>query len=351
MTHIVARISSRMLGGPGLSRNKEWIETTLGYAHDAFDGAQALKRYPEFLKPLAARFTPAIQNIKKHYQTAERAVVPLLQARRDRERATGEKVEADDFLGWMSDEAKGKERDDVFQAGILLNVSFASIHTSAGVPSNLLFDLCARPEYVEPLRAEIAALSVEGQDGDYLTRQAFQNMSKLDSIMKESQRFNPHLLVTFERVITRDYRLSDGLVIPANTMIGVPAHAIAMDPELFPRPNEYDGFRFDDHTLRQRREEAADTDQLGAKQTEKSKSAASVAWVAVHPSSLAFGYGRHACPGRFFTAAEVKALMAYILRNFDFKFPDGKTDRPPNLVFETQNLPDPAVRILFKRRA
>jgi cytochrome P450 len=129
-----------------------------------------------------------------------------------------------------------------------------------------------------------------------------------------------------------DYTLS------AHTTIGVPAHAISMDPEIFPEPEKFKGFRFDEPTSK------VSTDSLN----EKAKS--SVAFAAAHPSSMAFGYGRHACPGRFFASAEIKAIMVYLLKNYDFKFPENQTTRPPSLIFETQNLPNPAGRIMFKRR-
>ena len=185
ITHIVARVSSRMFGGTTLSRNKEWVQSSIDFATDGFIGAQALKKYPEWFKPIAARFIPAIQNTKKHYENAEKAAIPLLEERR----RTG--ATAPDLLAWMDEDAKGTEKDRVFLAGILLKVSFAAIHTSAAVPTQLLYDLCAMPKYVEPLRQEIADNT--GPNG-MTSRQGFQNLSKLDSIMKESQRFNPLLL-------------------------------------------------------------------------------------------------------------------------------------------------------------
>jgi ent-kaurene oxidase len=371
ITQIVARVSSRMFGGTTLSRNREWIQASIEFAHDGFVGAQALKRYPAWLKPLVARFVPAIRHIRRHYAAAERAALPLLAERA----ATG--TIADDLLYWMSQDARGDESDGAFLAGILLKVSFAAIHTSAAAPTQLLYDLCARPEYVEPLRAEIAANTPEGaRHSHILPRKTLQNLRKLDSIMKESQRFNPLLLgaytrialsplvtwrlisivaVTFERVVTKDYVLSDGLVIPANTTIGVPAHAISMDPDLHPRPETFDGFRFAEHSPKGQDEDrksnkndgqpaCGDTTETATTRTH------SVAYSAAHPASMAFGYGRHACPGRFFASAEIKAIMVYLLRNYDFKFPADRTERPPSLVFETQNLPNPDGRILFKRR-
>lgn len=178
-----------MFGGTTLSRNKEWIQSSIDFATDGFIGAQTLKKYPEFLKPVIARYVPAIQNIKSHYAAAERAAIPLLKERA----ANG--IAAPDLLYWMAEDAKGDEKDLAFLAGILLKVSFAAIHTSAAAPTQLLYDLCDMPEYIEPLRREIN----QNLDGNgLLGRQGFQGLTKLDSIMKESQRFNPLLLGKFD---------------------------------------------------------------------------------------------------------------------------------------------------------
>jgi cytochrome P450 len=177
-----------MFGGTTLSHDKEWIQSSIDFATDGFIGAQALKKYPEFLKPFIARFVPAIQKIKSHYDAAERAAIPLL-----KERAANGTI-APDLLYWMAEDAKGDEKDLAFLAGILLKVSFAAIHTSAAAPTQLLYDLCDMPEYIEPLRSEID----QNLDGNgLLGRQGFQGLTKLDSVMKESQRFNPLLLGKF----------------------------------------------------------------------------------------------------------------------------------------------------------
>jgi ent-kaurene oxidase len=65
-------------------------------------------------------------------------------------------------------------------------------------------------------------------------------MVKMDSWMKEAQRFNPLLLITFERVVHRPFTLSSGLIIPAHTTIGIPTQAITMDPALYPDPETYE---------------------------------------------------------------------------------------------------------------
>lgn len=59
---------------------------------------------------------------------------------------------------------------------------------------------------------------------------------------------------------------------------------------------------------------------------------------------------------RFFAAQEIKIIIAYFLLTFDFRFRDegvegeSPTARPPNLAFELQNMADPSVQILLRRR-
>ncbi|KAF2764143.1 putative cytochrome P450 [Teratosphaeria nubilosa] len=324
ITQIVARVSSRMFGGKELSENDEWVQASIQFALDGFIGAQAIKKYPVFLRPIAQYFIPALRNIAKHHRAAERAAVPLL-ARREQ---TGE--QARDLLCWMAQDAKGHERDKKFIASILLKVSFAAIHTSAAAPSQLLYDLCCRREYIEPLRLEVeSVLDIDGN----VDKRGFDKLLKLDSIMKESQRLNPLLLITFERVIHEDYKLSDGFVIPAHTTIGIPTIALNMDPHLYPDPGKFDGLRFE----RIRTKESVEV-------------AARAQYVASNTSSMSFGFGRHACPGRWFAANEIKAIMAHILLHYDFKFPDGVNCRPPSIPVETQFLPNHSATLMFRKR-
>lgn len=41
--------------------------------------------------------------------------------------------------------------------------------------------------------------------------------------------------------------------------------------------------------------------------------------------------------------------MVYLLNNYDMKFAPGQS-RPPSLQFETQFIPDPQAKVMFKRR-
>lgn len=178
-----------MFGGTELSRHGEWVDSTINFAVDGFIGAQKIKKYPTFLRPLAQYWIPELSKIGQHHATAKRVIVPILKARKAQE------AKGLDFLQWMLESAQGDEVDLGFIASIQLKLSFAAIHTSAAAPTQLLYDLCVMPEYVAPLRQEIEEVMAE--HGGVTNKQALLKLVKLDSFMKESQRFNPLLLSMF----------------------------------------------------------------------------------------------------------------------------------------------------------
>ena len=66
-------------------------------------------------------------------------------------------------------------------------------------------------------------------------------------------------------------------------------------------------------------------------------------------NNLAFGYGKFACPGRFYAANEMKMMLALMLICYDIRFPDG-CRRPRNFTIDSDMYPDPATRLLIRKR-
>jgi cytochrome P450 len=66
-------------------------------------------------------------------------------------------------------------------------------------------------------------------------------------------------------------------------------------------------------------------------------------------SSLHFGHGKFACPGRFFASNEIKLIMSRLLLAYDFKFPEGK-GRPVNISADENLYPDPEAMVLIRKR-
>jgi hypothetical protein len=63
--------------------------------------------------------------------------------------------------------------------------------------THVIFDLAARPEYIQPLRDEIQqVIDEDGQDTDgdgfvKLKKMSMTKLRKMDSFVKESQRLSP----------------------------------------------------------------------------------------------------------------------------------------------------------------
>lgn len=117
-------------------------------------------------------------------------IVPLVEKRRKEQ---AEKLQGysrpNDFLQWMMDLANtDDERDPVNLAHRELLISQGSLHSTAMAATHTLYDLCAHPEYIDPIREEVIAVIKE--DG-VLEQKTLHRMRKLDSFMKESQRMSP----------------------------------------------------------------------------------------------------------------------------------------------------------------
>lgn len=137
--------------------------------------------------------------------------------------------------------------------------------------------------------------------------------------------------MTFNRRVVKNIQLSD-ITLPAGSYITMPSDAVARDPEIYENPETFDGFRFYDKRMSSRAD--ANRHQFAT----------------TGPESLAFGYGKTACPGRFFATAQIKVVLANILLDYDISFPRGQTVRPKNLRKGGLVRPDPQQTLVFVPR-
>jgi len=233
----------------------------------------------------------------------------------------------DDMLMWLMSEAKGVERSLEGLARRMLLLNFASIRATSFTVTQVLYRLLSHPQYIEPLRQEIeAAVAEEGW-----TTTGMDKMQNLDSFLRETQRIDGLGLVMSFRLALRPFTFSNGVTIPPGTLVAFPHSAIHSSGEIYTNPEEFDGLRF-------------------SKLRDKEGDVLSTAHRAVTTSSemMAFGFGRHACPGRFFVVNEIKALLAHIIMAYDFRFDEGK-GAPPHLCVGLFRSPRNA-DILFRKR-
>lgn len=127
-----------------------------------------------------------------------------------------------------------------------------------------MFEIAYRPEYVEPLREEIAdALREHGA----WSKKAIESMRKLDSFIKECQRVYPMdtgMLVQLDhsffrgyeiltylldiaaqgRKVLKDFTFKHGLKIPGGNYVQSVQRPVMLDNRYYPEADKFDGFRF-----------------------------------------------------------------------------------------------------------
>lgn len=121
--------------------------------------------------------------------------------------------------------------------------------------------------------------------------------------------------------------------MPAGVVLELPVVTSSVDPGYFPEPDKFDALRF--YKMRMAEEVGSSGEERGSGQKQKSSTEvlANTQFVSVSQSSLTFGYVRHACPGRFFAANELKMILSYALTHYDFKLPDGVSERYSNKIY------------------
>ncbi|KAJ5752790.1 cytochrome P450 [Penicillium odoratum] len=263
-------------------------------------------------------------------------------------------MDAKDLAGWMMDWVDNNAASRLNDQSICLQIvslSFAAIHSSAQVLTHCLYEISLRSEYVLPLREEIEKCL--RKSGGW-NKVAIESMQKLDSFIKECQRYNTmdsgtnltdrpgkpasymtHILTaspagSLARRVKKDLIFSGGLVIPSGNDIFSPNTPALFDKNMYSDPDRFDGFRF----YRMRK-------QVGQNESHK--------LISTSPTYLNFGDGRHVCPGRYMAADMMRLVLAHIIMHYDVAIKD-HGPRPANRTFKTFLLPDMTAEIMLRHR-
>ncbi|RYP61968.1 hypothetical protein DL770_009669 [Monosporascus sp. CRB-9-2] len=337
LLQIVAIVSGHVFLGPDLCRRKEYLHASIHFTVDLFIAIAALKRWPKPLRIFAKYWIPQLKTVNEHRQRAREFLVPVIQDRKALQ-AKGEK-KPEDMLQWLLDKSdKFNVRTDEELAEIQLILGMAAIHTTTMTATQIVFDLVGYcPAVIPELREEIR--SVQAAHNGVMTTQALYQMKLLDSVMRESQRMNPSNILRMQRIILKPFRFSDGTEIPAGTSVAIPSLPTLYDPQLYPDPSTFDPYRF----TRLRAGQVEDPMNYSNKELYQ--------FISVTKENMGFGFGKHACPGRFFAANEIKLICARILLDYDIKMPDGVKARYANITRGSTITPDRSKTVMFRRIA
>lgn len=159
-------------------------------------------------------------------------------------------------------------------------------------------------------------------------------MIHADSVARETMRchsFGGRAI--FRKVLVDNVTTDTGVSLPKGTILSILGRPAQSDPEKYKNPLQFDPFRFS--------RPSADTDTTSKR----------ASFVTTGHDFLPFGHGKHACPGRFLVDFELKMIMAYIVNNYDLKFPDEYNGvRPKNKWLMEVSFPPAGARLLVRRR-
>lgn len=340
----LSRVVSRIFVGAPLCRNMVLTRNAIAFGRGLGFTAILMRCTPPALRPLLAPLLSLPGRIAtwQYFGIVRHELNRRIKEMYAKGTARGFRLAAakyNDFLQWTLEAAI--ESGDPYMMnpntimGRVLFLNFPSTHTSSFALTHVLLDLAASdPADIEELRTEITtALNAHG--GEF-NKQALMDMPKLDSVFRESQRIHPAATVASPKLVAnrQGVTMPSGTHLEYGTYVATLMYPILHDPALYPEPETFRPFRF-----AELREEA----HAKGKKLEKARQA----WTAVTKKYPAFGLGRHACPGRFFAAASMKATLAYIVTHYDIeKLPA----RPIDPTFGVALLPPLKARIRFKRR-
>jgi len=196
--------------------------------------------------------------------------------------------QGEDFLQTMMDASykSGVSLNDDEITGMLLAAMFAGHHTSSVTTAWTLIELLKSPRYLERMLGQLDATF--GEDGE-VSYQALRHIDLTENAVKEALRMHPPLFMLI-RVVMKPFTYKDHHLEPGTWIVISPtiAHRIA---EVFPEPMRFDPDRFAPPRLEDKQDYAF----------------------------IPFGGGRHKCMGNAFALLQVKAILAVLLRRFEFE--------------------------------
>ncbi|KAL0573825.1 hypothetical protein V5O48_008120 [Marasmius crinis-equi] len=278
------------------------------------------------------RFTGFIfRMVYGHHRRLLKLLRPVIEeTRARRKRVLQAPAGSENMIDWLMDSAPdGNEQSAESLTMRVLNVNFVALHTTTKIFIHALYNLAANPSYIPILRDELQA-NIGRQDPTQWSIQTLARCTGLDSFFRETLRFNVLASISMARVALRDFRFSDGTTIPAGHFVAIASDVAQHNEVVYPASQEFRPFRF----VKDDVEPVIDWQN---KMTCASE------------SFLAFGGGRHICPGRFFAAMELKILMAYLILNYDVKLtPEGV--RPADKWLGIMANPSSTAHIMIRKR-
>ncbi|KAJ4901105.1 Cytochrome P450 71B19 [Raphanus sativus] len=208
-----------------------------------------------------------------------------------------------DITDMMLDAMHKQDKDDSLKLtldhikGFLTNIFIAGIDTGALTMIWAMTELARNPNVMKKLQDHIR--DHFGNNKERITEEDIGKVPYMNLVIKETFRLHPVVPLLLPRETMAHVKVQ-GYDIPPKRRILINAWAIARDPNIWKNPEEFIPERFIDSPVDYRGQ---------------------------HFELIPFGSGRRMCPGMAMGIATVELGLLNLLYFFDWKLPDGMTER------------------------
>jgi cytochrome P450 len=321
----ITRLSNLVFLDKSFARDTEWIEITAGFTTNLFRAIVATRQFHPLLRPIVDLVSPLNRRVRRDQAAVVARLAPIFVQRRAEIQAARAEGRApavpDDSIEWFRTASRGRDYPEVW---IQLGLIQVAIQTTSDLMCQSVLNLCAHPEYVQPLREEAAA--VLGKHG--LFKESLSELRLLDSFIKETQRLKPVSMASMHRRAMSDVELLGGVKIKRGEHVAISSH-LMWDDTHYEDPERFDGYRF----LKRRMIPGSEAKSL---------------LVATSPDHLGFAHGKLACPGRFLAANMLKVAMLHLILKYDMRIEDASHAQWWN--FGENMLPNPHAKVSVRLR-
>ncbi|KAI4221182.1 MAG: hypothetical protein L6R36_007082 [Xanthoria steineri] len=352
MQDIILPAMSRVFFGLPLGRDPKFLVSFQRYVLAMGVGTLVIGQLPRAFKGM---LVPIFNLPLRYYRSKTmNTLVPMVERQLQAQKRSSKVESWEEEYDLISQSARVSAKlgsirniaDSGMLAEWILLLGFAALSSTIIQASNLLLDILCCPSETkayETLREE-AGRSLQCEE-DWMTPATFKRLNLCDSAIRETARYHPILIKGLSKEVVQPQGLSlpDGTHIPQGGWLGVPVLGLHNDERFYPEPFKYDPFRY--ARLKHSREESQRDAQ--AKGEEVSRSTRDLDAAQPTATYVGFGYGKHACPGRWFAVQLLKILLAYITINYDV---EATGPQPEAKVIGDAAMPPTSATIRVRRR-
>ncbi|KEY73815.1 hypothetical protein S7711_03114 [Stachybotrys chartarum IBT 7711] len=315
---VVTRIAMRSLIGAPLCRDEKLLRLLECHGNAVLLGTVGINCMPPFLRPWLG---PLVGLRAKYYQAqCLKIMVPFIENKIRIQGHMRNDAEAPvDFLQALIARCAKAGPDQMAPSKIALRIlalSTMSFMGMAYVFAHIVLDMYGSPsrdDFVSGLEAECRQVSEA--NGGLGCKDAVASLYRVESALRESMRFSDFSATNLSRDVAADeFDVGNGVMLPKGVRVVFPTLSIHHDSAFYDNASQYDAFRFS-------RQFEGPKDEVEKQKGERDSITAN------NKSFLAFGYGRHACPGRWYAAQVLKQMLAYLVLNYDIEVIDKRPTR------------------------